>query len=125
MNYLLDTHVLLWWLAEPKKLSKRAFEIIADQENEINVSSISFWELAIKSSIGRVTIPQNLLSIIEHNNFAILPMIAEEALSTLDLPNLHKDPFDRLLIAQTKYNGLIFITRDETIQDYPITLIKA
>lgn len=125
MNYLLDTHVLLWWLAEPKKLSKRAFEIISDQENQINVSSVSFWELAIKGSIGRVTIPQNLLPIVEHNNFTILPMNAEEALSTLDLPNLHKDPFDRLLIAQAKYNSLIFITQDTAIQDYPITLIKA
>lgn len=125
MNYLLDTHVLLCWLAEPKKISKRAFEIIADQENQINVSSVSFLELAIKSSIGRVTIPQNLLSIVEHNNFTLLPMITEEALSTLDLPNIHKDPFDRLLIAQAKYNSLIFITHDKAIQDYPITLIKA
>jgi PIN domain nuclease of toxin-antitoxin system len=125
MRYLLDTHVVLWWLTEPERLSEQAQTIIADKTNSISVSSVSFWELAIKSSLGRVTIPRNLLSILNHNNFDILPIIAEEALSLVDLPNLHKDPLDRMLIAQAKYNGLIFITRDEAIQNYPITLIKA
>jgi PIN domain nuclease of toxin-antitoxin system len=125
MQYLLDTHVVLWWLTEPKKMSKRAQGIIADKENSISVSSVSFWELAIKSPLGRVTIPHNLLSILSQNNFDILPMVAEEALSTVDLPDLHKDPFDRMLIAQAKYNGLIFITRDESIQNYPISIIRA
>lgn len=125
MRYLLDTHVALWWLTEPKELSKKAYDIIADKENSICVSSVSFWELAIKSSLERVTIPHNLLSILSHDNIEILPMVAEEALSIVDLPNLHKDPFDRMLIAQAKYNGLVFITRDEAIQDYPITMIKA
>lgn len=125
MQYLLDTHVALWWLTDPTQLSKKAYDIISDKENSISVSSVSFWELAIKSSLGRVTIPHNLLSILGHNNINILPMVAEEALSIVDLPDLHKDPFDRMLIAQAKYNGMIFITRDEAIQNYPITFIKA
>ncbi len=125
MQYLLDTHIVLWWLAEPEKLSKRARAIIADKENSICVSSVSFWELAIKSALGRVTIPHNLLPILRHNNFDILPLEAEEALSVHDLPDLHKDPFDRMLIAQAKYNGLVFMTRDKAIFDYPIVTIKS
>ncbi len=125
MRYLLDTHIMLWWLAEPKKLSKKAQAIISDKENSISVSSVSFWELAIKSSLGRVTIPHNLLTILRHNQIEILPLQAEEALSAHDLPDLHKDPFDRMLIAQAKYGGLVFITHDKMILDYPITTIKS
>lgn len=125
MQYLLDTHVVLWWLVEPEKLSKKARTIIADKKNTICVSSVSIWELSIKNAIGRVTIPQNLLTLLRHNSFEIIPLVAEECLNVLDLPDIHKDPFDRMLIAQAKYNGYVFITRDKAIQDYPLIHIKA
>lgn len=125
MRYLLDTHVVLWWLTEPAKISKQARAIIADRENSICVSSVSFWELSIKSALGRVNIPNNLLTILRTNSFEIIPLEAEEALSVADLPDLHKDPFDRMLIAQAKYNDLVLITRDKIIEEYPVTFLKA
>ena len=125
MRYLLDTHVVLWWLVEPKKLSKKSRTIIEDKQNNICVSSVSFWELSIKSALGPVNIPHNLLALLRHENFEIMPLEAEEALSVGDLPDIHKDPFDRMLVAQAKYNDLVLITRDKIITDYPITFIKA
>jgi PIN domain nuclease of toxin-antitoxin system len=124
MKYLLDTHIVLWWLTDPSELSKRAHTIIADKKNFVGVSSVSFWELSIKRALGRVTIPNNLLAILRQNGFHILPLEAEEALSVSDLPDIHKDPFDRMLVAQAKYNSLVFITRDEIIASYPVTMIK-
>jgi len=124
MKYLLDTHILLWWLSEPKKLSKKAQSIIQDRRVTIYVSSASFWEIAIKNSMGRINMPRNLLQILESENLTLLPINPEETLGVIDLPDIHKDPFDRLLIAQAKYYDLIFITRDKIIVEYPVITIK-
>jgi len=120
MEYLLDTHIILWWLADPKKLSAKIRSIITDRANRLSVSSVSFWEMAIKSSIGRITIPRNMLRILADESIEVLPLDAEEALSVVDLPEIHKDPFDRMLVAQAKYNDLILVTQDKMIKKYPI-----
>lgn len=125
MNYLLDTHVLLWWLSEPQKLSEKAQEIIRDRANIIYVSSASIWEMAIKKSIGKLTLPHNLLATITAEFFKFLPILPEEALGVADLPLLHADPFDRLLVIQAKLQDLVLITNDEKITQYPVTFIKA
>jgi len=125
MEYLLDTHVVLWWLTEPKKISAKAHKLISNRKNEVYVSSVSLWEMAIKKEIGRLTLPLNLLSVLAAETFQILPLKGEEALGVIDLPNLHPDPFDRILIAQAKFNDLVLITRDQKMLGYPIVTLKA
>ncbi|MES2204427.1 MAG: type II toxin-antitoxin system VapC family toxin [Pseudomonadota bacterium] len=123
--YLLDTHVLLWWLTEPNKISNTGQQIIANRNNTIFISSISFWEMSIKNSLGKLTLPNNILTIAKSEGLKILPLQPEEGLSVADLPNIHQDPFDRILIAQAKYNNLVLITRDKKVQEYPIVTVLA
>jgi len=125
MKYLLDTHVLLWWLTAPEKIKKKAREIISDKSNVIFVSSASFWEIAIKQSVGKLTLPHNLLEATLAESFKFLPVMPEEGLGVADLPFLHTDPFDRLLIIQAKLNDLILITHDENIINYPVITLHA
>lgn len=125
MRYLLDTHVLLWWLTDPDKLSITARKIIADRKNKIYVSSVSIWEMAIKKDLGRLTIPINLLSVIRMESIEILSLMPEESLGVIDLPKLHNDPFDRILITQAKLNDLVMITKDVNIAKYPLVTIPA
>ncbi|HEX4044731.1 MAG TPA: type II toxin-antitoxin system VapC family toxin [Gammaproteobacteria bacterium] len=125
MQYLLDTHVILWWFTDPKKISPKANKIIKDKSNTIFLSSASFWEMAIKKSLERLTLPHNLLETVTAESFKILPILPEESLGVADLPLLHSDPFDRILIIQAKLNDLILITHDKKIAEYPVVTIAA
>jgi PIN domain nuclease of toxin-antitoxin system len=125
MKYLLDTHIILWWLTEPNKIALKARKIISDKNNRIYVSSVSFWEMAIKKSIGRLTLPNNILEILLAENFTMLSLTPEEGLGVADLPHIHQDPFDRILVIQAKLNDLILITADKKIMDYPVVTVKA
>ena len=125
MQYLLDTHVILWWLLNPKKLSQKARTIIADRRQKIFASSVSFWEMAIKSDIGRLTLPNNMIELLQQESIELLSMSAEDGLAVADLPKIHNDPFDRLLIVQAKRYDMVLITHDATIMKYPVTTVKA
>lgn len=125
MQYLLDTHVLLWWLTEPKKLSTKVQHIIADKNSHVFISSVSIWEIAIKKDLGRLDIPVNILSVLQTENIQVLLLSAEEGLGIIDLPKIHNDPFDRILIAQAKFNDMVFITKDQKIIEYPIITLRA
>ena len=125
MQYLLDTHIILWWFTAPEKISTKAQVIIRDRSNNIFLSSASFWEMAIKKSLGRLTLPHNLLEIAATENFKILPIMPEEALGVADLPPIHSDPFDRLLVIQAKLHNLIIITKDSKMTEYPVVTIEA
>lgn len=125
MQYLLDTHVILWWITTPKKISAKAQKIIKDKSNSVFLSSASFWEMAIKKSIGRLTLPHNLIETVTLEGFKILPITPEDGLGVADLPSIHADPFDRLLIIQAKLRDLVIITRDEKISEYPVVTIEA
>lgn len=125
MQYLLDTHVILWWFTTPEQINKTALKIIKDKTNTIFLSSVSFWEMAIKQSIGRLTMPHNLLETASKEGFKMLPIFPEECLGITDLPSIHSDPFDRLLVVQSKLHDLVLITRDKKILDYPVVTIKA
>jgi PIN domain nuclease of toxin-antitoxin system len=124
VNYLLDTHIILWWLTNPKQITSKASKIISDKENSIFVSSASFWEMAIKKSLGRLTLPRNIVEILQTEGFQIMPIGHEEALGISDLPQLHQDPFDRMLVMQAKLHNCVLITRDKNIMDYPVITIK-
>lgn len=125
MQYLLDTHVILWWLTEPEMLTSNSRKIIENEDNVIVVSSVSFWEMAIKISIGRLTIPNNILELLYRANMTSLPLTAEDSLAVADLERIHNDPFDRMLIIQAKRHDLILVTRDKEILKYPVVTLKA
>lgn len=119
--YLLDTHILVWWLFDDKQLDKKIKDIINDENNQIYVSSITIWEIILKKSLKKLKAPDNLLEILESNNFEFLSMIPEHAIYVEHLPKIHKDPFDRLLIAQCIMENLTFITKDNMIKKYDIS----
>jgi PIN domain nuclease of toxin-antitoxin system len=122
MKLLLDTHLLLWGAAEPERLSRKAQELIDDPNNELLFSSASLWEVAIKHGRGRDDfrvdprlLRRNLLS----NGYDELPVTGEHAIAIGDLPLLHKDPFDRILIAQSVVEGITLLTVDPLVARYP------
>ena len=117
-NYLLDTHIFLWWISDADRLSKEVFDIISDSSNQIYVSSASIWEIAIKESLGKIEIDANLDTIIEECGFLELKISAKCANAVKCLPPIHKDPFDRMLIAQAKQWHLTLITIDQRIVKY-------
>lgn len=119
MRLLLDTHILLWWVAGDRKLSKPLRLAIASNENEVAVSAATFWEIAIKKHLGRIEIDlSELLEAVNADGFEEIPLRAAHTLRLESLPDLHRDPFDRLLIAQSIAEGRRLVTRDESIVAY-------
>ncbi len=128
MRVLLDTHAFLWWADNDSRLSPRARKVLADRSNEVYFSAASGWEIAIKTAIGRLKIvgdtPEKfVLEQIAQNGFETLPISLAHALKTYSLPNHHKDPFDRILIAQASLEGLTLLTADRHFMGYGIRLI--
>ncbi len=126
MNYLIDTHVLLWVMLNPSKLSDKAKSIIKDRKNGIYISKISLWEIAIKIKIGKLEINMDfnrMIKSIIDNDIEILDLSTVHITETLKLPFHHRDPFDRLLIAQAKFEDFIFITKDEKLKKYKIKIL--
>lgn len=121
--YLLDTHILLWWFSNDKQLSKKIKNEIADSDNNIFVSSASIWEIAIKKSLGKLKVPNNLKEIIE-SEFEFLSITAEHAQQVEFLSKIHNDPFDRLLVAQCMVEKLTLITADTIIPRYDISIFN-
>ena len=127
MRYLLDTHVFIWWDNHRSRLSPKALALCEDLDNDIYLSIVSVWELQIKSLLGKLTLPLPLVETIEQqitqNRLQILPLQLDHVYAIAQLPDLHKDPFDRLLLAQVVAEGLQFITADAEIQKYPLPTI--
>lgn len=119
MRLLLDTHILLWWLADDSALPARADSLIADRTNEAFVSSISLWEIAIKAHLGKIVADvDEIRAAAAANGFTPLSFTAEHAVAVAHLPNHHRDPFDRALIAQAHIEPLYLITHDQTVATY-------
>ena len=130
MNYLIDTHTFLWFVNDHRALSTIAKATIEDEQNLIYLSSASIWEMAIKSSLQKLAVPTSLQSFIEmnmaENDIAILNITAEhaEAVATLLFPkSRHRDPLDRMIVAQSLIEDLTIITRDSAFNSYPIQLL--
>jgi PIN domain nuclease of toxin-antitoxin system len=121
----LDTHVLLWWLADNATLSQITRTEISDGKNLVFVSAAAAWEMVIKSALGKLDIPSDLEAALTANRFQPLPITIPHALAVADLPHHHNDPFDRLLIAQAKVEGLTLVTRDEQIKKYDVSIMEA
>lgn len=124
MNLLLDTHILLWWLSSPSKLSKQAFELIENPENNVYVSSASIWEITIKRKLGKLEIPDGIKEAVDSEGFIFLPITEVHALALEKLPDIHHDPFDRVLITQAISDNMILITRDAKVMVYDLPLVK-
>lgn len=125
MNILLDTHVLIWALENNSTLSQPAVTAIVDGKNIVFVSAASVWEIGIKMAMGKLEAPDNLLEEIELHRFTQLPMRFEHAQLAGRLPGIHKDPFDRMLVAQAMIEKLTLITRDKIVSEYDIKTINA
>ena len=125
MNLLLDTHVLLWWLDANPTLSEKAKSTIADGNNLVFVSSAVIWEIRIKQALGKLEIPSNFRKVLDRQPFEMLAISAEHAHAVGDLPAHHRDPFDRMLIAQATVERLTLVTRDTIIRNYKIPVIIA
>ncbi len=121
----LDTHVLLWWLSDDARLSHTSRAAISDGKNLVFVSAAAAWEIVIKSMLGKLDIPSNLEAALAANRFEQLPITIPHSLAVANLPHIHNDPFDRLLIAQAKVEGLTLVTGDEQIKKYDVSIMEA
>jgi PIN domain nuclease of toxin-antitoxin system len=127
MKAILDTHTFLWWNTDDPQLSEVARRFISDGENELFLSAVSTWEIAIKCARGRLVLPENPGEYVA-NRMAIyriqpLPIQISHTLRIYDLPDIHQDPFDRLLIAQSQMEDLPILTADTTIARYDVSII--
>ncbi len=125
MRLLLDSQVVLWSLQSPERLPVEAIAAITDPVNSVDVSVASLWELAIKQSIGKLTVDGNLREHLSLQSFSELPVLGEHALAVRDLPLHHRDPFDRLLIAQAMCEGLTIVTADRAFAAYDVLIMPA
>ena len=125
MRLLLDTHVLLWWLADDAQLGADARAAIGDGESHVAVSAASAWEIAIKQRLGKLRAPDDLAAQLARHRFVPLAVTVPHARRAGALPPVHDDPFDRMLVAQAELEGLIVVTRDAAIGRYGVPTLAA
>lgn len=123
MSLLLDTHIVLWWLLDETTLSEE-FKTRLDDDPNVWISPISVWEVAIKDALGKLDGPQDLAEEVAQSGFRRLPITFEHAIAAGRLPLLHRDPFDRMLIAQAQAENLTLVTRDAQIHRYEVDLLR-
>ncbi len=127
MKILLDTHTFLWWDSDPERLSPRVAELLSDPENSLVLSVASAWEIQIKKQLGKLAFSVPLDEMLESqqqvNGMEVLPIQLTHVLALDALPAYHKDPFDRILIAQAKTEGLVIASADPQFSQYGIDLV--
>ena len=125
MKLLLDTHTMIWTFSAPHLLSALARDAISAEENNVFISVISPWEIAIKRSKKRLRAPDDLEDAVEDHRFQLLPVLLRHTKAIGSMENHHGDPFDRMLIAQAQVEGLTLVTSDRQMQRYPIAVMSA
>ena len=127
MKVLLDTYAFIWWDSNPTKLSPQALAVCQDQANQVFLSVASVWEMQIKLQVEKLHLDFPLAEIIENqqqtNNIQILPVALEHVLALRDLPLVHKDPFDRILIAQARTEAAVLVSHDSVFADYEVNFL--
>jgi PIN domain nuclease of toxin-antitoxin system len=124
VKLLVDTHVVIWWLADDPTLDEGIKEQL-DHEPDVYLSAVTIWEVAIKQALGKLTEPADLPERIRDCGFRELPITAHHALTAGRLPVIHRDPFDRMLVAQARCEDLTLVTRDPHILKYDVPLLQA
>ncbi len=124
MSLLLDTHTLLWWL-QGSKLRREVVDRIADPATLVVVSAASIWEASIKQALGKLKAPESLAEVVIEEGFKPLPIAFDHATRAGQLPPHHRDPFDRMLIAQAALEGLTIVTHDPAFDPYEVDVLKA
>jgi PIN domain nuclease of toxin-antitoxin system len=124
VTLLLDTHVLLWWLAEDDRLTPTMREAIADPTTPVVVSAASAWEMAIKAGLGKLTVPGDLAGELGRQGFDELPVTVADGVAAGALPRHHTDPFDRMLIAQAARRRFVLVTADRRFTDYDVLTLS-
>jgi len=125
MNLMLDTHVLLWWLDDSPLLSEQGRAAIAEVNNLVVVSAAAVWEIRIKQALGKLRIPPQFFQALHQQGFEMLPITVPHAYAVGDLPAHHRDPFDRMLIAQAIVEGFTILTTDKIYGRYPVSILEA
>jgi PIN domain nuclease of toxin-antitoxin system len=127
MRLLLDTHVMLWWHDQPVRLTEAAYSAISDPSNDVFLSVVNGWEIQIKAQLDKLTLPKPLRVLFHEeqatNGFGLLPVTLEHVYTLDSLPLHHRDPFDRLLIAQAHREGLTLVTHDPKFAAYSVSLL--
>lgn len=127
MKLLLDTHAFLWWVTDTPRISGPAHEAIANPENDILVSAVSGWEIVIKAALGRLQLPgpppEFIPEQLGKNDFGVLPVSMQHALEVSQLPLHHQDPFDRMLIAQARSDGVPLVSGDAAVGAYDVDIL--
>lgn len=122
MNFLLDSCALLWWISGSHNIGPKTIELINNKRNTIHVSAASIWEIYIKISLKKLHVKGDILETIEALDFIHKPINFQHGKIAANLPLIHKDPFDRILVAQALHEGLVLITCDKIIPQYEITV---
>ncbi len=117
---LIDTHIYLWWLESPSKISHEARSLIEDPATTVFVSAAVPWEISVKKKIGKLDAPEDVMSYMENERFLELSISHQHSEALQRLPDIHKDPFDRIQIAQALVENLYFISRDSNILQYDL-----
>ncbi|APW58789.1 type II toxin-antitoxin system VapC family toxin [Paludisphaera borealis] len=125
MTLLLDPHAFLWWLDDPSLLSKPARKAIGDGKNTVYVSAAVVWEISIKKALGKLDAPDDIEAAMTANRFLPLAVTIPHALAVQSLPDVHRDPFDRLIIAQARHEGFKLVSRDPNVPLYGVPHIVA
>jgi len=124
MNLLLDTHILLWWLDNSPSLPEPERNAIADIDNLVIISAAVIWEIRIKQALGKLKIAPNFYDVIKQQGFEMLSITSDHAYAVGNLPKHHRDPFDRVLIAQAGLEGLTIVTRDAVFKKYRVPVLE-
>jgi PIN domain nuclease of toxin-antitoxin system len=127
MKLLLDTHTFLWWDSEPGRLSSKALALCQDRANTVLLSVVSVWEMQIKSQLGKLKLSVPLAEVVETqrqtNNIEVMSITLAHVLALENLPTPHKDPFDRLLIAQANVEDAVLVSDDPIFEEYPVKVV--
>ncbi|HZM11279.1 MAG TPA: type II toxin-antitoxin system VapC family toxin [Candidatus Limnocylindrales bacterium] len=128
MKVLLDTHIFLWAISDPDRLSSRTQQIVKDARNDVLLSVVSAWEIAVKSSLGKLDLPRPAMAFVQRqlarHRIGLLPLSLSHLSALESLPWHHRDPFDRMLVAQCREEGASLITVDKQLHRYEVEILS-